>query len=254
VAYHTLAIDDAPRRSFGYGETIKSDDENKSVVKRVAPEAWQPYRERIRQLEATDYLPILETPYLASGQSSSDTAAKPIPRLSFGQRLAIYLAGDQVNFLVGLQSSAALPRFPAGGTVAGSDALRAQYLLGYRFQTLPRTFLQLQLGSNFGIGGVRSSSTLWALAYDIRFNKRHRPMTLAPMAGLHTQRLRHKDPDLRIRQRNMVVGLHWRIEQSRRKHWFVQGLYRVGPDGADRFSQFSAVPTRWTVSAGLFLR
>lgn len=253
VAYHSLAIDDTPGKSFGYGETIQHGDENKTVVRQVPREAWEPYRERIRQLEQADYLPILETPYLAE-TIAADTTPVVKYKLAFSNRLSNYLFSEKVNMLVGMQSAAAVPSFPATGPAAGTDALRVQYLLGYRFQTLPRTFLQVQFGSNFGIGGVRSGSTLWALAYDIRFNKRYRPMTLAPLAGLHTQRLRHKDPDLKMRHRSWAVGLHWRIEQSRRKHWFVQGLYRLRTDGTAEFSQFSATPTQWTVSAGLFLR
>ncbi len=256
VAYHALSVNDEPARSFGYSETIQRVDENKTFQKPASAEAWQPFQKRIQQLDADDYLPVLATPYVAS-TPAADSMGRPTGiQPPFLARLLTYL-DEGVHTLVGLQSAAVAPRYPGTGSVVPTDAVRMQLLIGYRFRLYRGLYAHAQFGGNFGIGGTRSSVGVTGLSYDFVLNQRHRPMVLAPLAGLHSQQLRSKGAGLRETHRTWVAGLQWRIERSRRTSWFVQGLYHWPMNNSSHgqpFSGFSSQPVRFSIGAGLFLR
>ena len=254
VAYHMLELDTLPtrRQKVGIGESIQKEDENKLQQKKVSDSAWQKWEPSILALEAQDYLPIVETPYLTV--STSDTATQKAPlKIGFGNRVLRYLASDKVNWVLGLQTAGATTVFPTMNKQGISDAIRVQYLLHWRFNIWKQLYAGIQLGSNFGIGGTRSGSTMWSAAYDIKFNKKRRPMVFSPMVGWHTQRLRYKETKERWRYEGLVSGFQWRIEKSRKKAFWLQGLYHWN-HLSEPTTNLSVAPAQYSLGVGMFFR
>jgi CarboxypepD_reg-like domain len=256
IAYHMLELDTLPTRKqkVGLGESIQKEDENKLQQKKVSDSAWHKWEPSILALEAQDYLPVVETPYLSMTAGKNSTAQKADLKVGFGNRLLLYLLSDKVNWVVGLQSAGAAPMYPTMGKLSIADAVRIQYLMHWRFNIWKGLFAGIQAGSNFGIGGTRSTSVLWSAAYDFPFNKKKRPMTFSPVVGWHIQKLRHRTTKERWRHQGLVSGFQWRIEKSRKKAFWLQGLYHFNHTADNAGTNLSVAPVKFSLGIGLFIR